>query len=149
MNKESSKTNEKKGNLPDNQPPAESVKLASNPKVDKKKKDTEVLHLPVLVELAYTISAIVVIIASLTVVITSLVMGASLIDLVIRTSVTTLTIGGLLTLVSWQISAGALKASLAEQEEELQKAKTAQEKLDRPGVLVEQETMSDNLFEAQ
>jgi len=127
MKKENANLDEKKlvPVAPDKQASVKPGKLRSKPKQPKEKKDTENVQLPVLVEFAYSISAIVVILASLTVAIVSLVKGATLIDLVIRTSVTILVIGGLFMLFSWQVSAGVLKASLAELEEkqELEKSK--------------------------
>ncbi len=78
-------------------------------------------QLPALVELAYTASALMVIVVTLIVGIISLVSKASLVDLVIRTSVAILLTGGLSMLVSWQVSQGALNASIAEMEEEEKK----------------------------
>ena len=131
MKKEKANVDEKKPVpvAPDKLIPVKSGKSASKSRQPKVKKDSGDVHLPVLVESAYSISAIVVILASLIVTIISVVKGASLVDLVIRTGVTILVIGGLLTLVSWQISAGVLKASLAEieEEQELKKSKETQE----------------------
>jgi type VI protein secretion system component VasK len=98
-----------------------------------------------LVEFSYTISVIVVILVSLTVVITSVITGASLLDLIIRTSVTTLVIGGLLMLISWQISADALKVSLAEQKEEQEKEKEKEKAQSGES----EEFKSDSALEAQ
>jgi len=131
MKKENANVDEKKPVpvAPDKQRPVKSGKPASKARQPKEKKDSGDVRLPVLVEFAYSISAIVVILASLIVAIISIVKGASLSDLVIRTGVTILVIGGLLTLVSWQISAGVLRASLAEieEEQELKKSKETQE----------------------
>ena len=133
MKKETAKVDEKKPVLvpvpPDKQTPVKSQKSGSKSGQPKEKKNTGDVQLPVLVEFAYSISAIVVILASLIVAIISIVKGASLIDLVMRTSITILVIGSLLMLVSWQISAGVLKASLTELEEkqELEKSKESEE----------------------
>ena len=91
-----------------------------------KKAAQESFQLPALVELAYTVSALLVIIVTLIVGIISLAAKASLIDLIIRTSVAILLTGGISMLVSWQVSQGALKASIAEIEEE--EKKLAEEK---------------------
>ncbi len=91
-----------------------------------KKAAQESFQLPALVELAYTVSALLVIVVTLIVGIISLAAKASLIDLIIRTSVAILLTGGISMLVSWQVSQGALKASIAEIEEE--EKKLAEEK---------------------
>jgi len=140
MNKGISGSDEKKGNLPDKQLPVGTGKLESKPKLGtkvntkkpKKEKVVEKDQLPVLVELAYTVSVIVVILATLLVMLVSIFTQASLLDLIIRTSVTIVVIGGLAMVISWQISAGMLAASLEEQEEEKKKmenmAKSQEEK---------------------
>lgn len=89
--------------------------------VSNKNSGNDTYQLPALVELAYTASALMVIIVTLIVGIISLVAKASLVDLVIRTSVAILLTGGISMLVSWQVSQGALKASIAEMEEEEKK----------------------------
>jgi hypothetical protein len=132
MKKENANVDEKKPVpvAPDKkQAPVKSGKSTSRPRQPKIKQDTEDVKLPVLVEFAYSISAIVVILAGLIVALISIVKGASLIDLVVRTGVTILVIGGLVILVSWQISAGVLKAGLAEikEQQELEKSKETQE----------------------
>ena len=120
-----------KGNLkPEVKKAASPGKQPASSNLEKKTRDNDDFRLPVLVEFAYTASALLVILASLMVVVVSFVMGASLLDIVIRTAVTILVIGGLLTLVSWQVSAGALQASLAEQQEEIDKAKELLEKME-------------------
>jgi len=95
-------------------------------------------QLPALVELAYTASALMVIVVTLIVGIISLVSKASLVDLVIRTSVAILLTGGLSMLVSWQVSQGALNASIAEMEEE--EKKLEQEKMKK----MEEEKMNSS-----
>lgn len=81
-----------------------------------KKKETDDLRLPLLVELTFTISVLFIILVSLSVLITSIVSGANLLHLVLRTGVTLLVLGSLVTLISSQISSGMLAASRAEKE---------------------------------
>ncbi len=57
----------------------------------------------------------------------SILTGATLLDLILRTSVALLAVGGLLIFISSQISSGMLAASLAEQEEGRQKATSEEE----------------------
>jgi hypothetical protein len=144
MKKENANVDEKKPVpvAPDKQAPVKSGKPASRPGKAREKKHSEDVQLPVLVEFAYSLSAIGVVLAALIVAIVSIVKGASLIDLVIRTGVTILVIGGLLILASWQISAGVLKAGLAEIEEEekkqeLEKSKEAQESEEQENTALE------------
>jgi flagellar biosynthesis component FlhA len=155
MKSGSANSDAKKGLPPEKQVPASPGKSASKPpkapKVPKTKKVSEKEQLPALVEFTYTISVIVVILVSLIVAVIGLVTGLSLRDLVIRTGVTTLVIGGLLMLISWQISAGVLKASLAERAEEEEKEKEKErEKAKEQEQLEElQEIKSNSIFEAQ
>jgi hypothetical protein len=83
----------------------------------KGKKKEDAVQLPMLVEFAFTFSVILIILLDLIVAAISFISGARLLDIVIRTGVATLTMGGLLWLLSWQLSTGALEAALAEQEE--------------------------------
>jgi hypothetical protein len=85
--------------------------------VRKDKKDIAGVQLPVLVEFTYTMSSILLIFLALTMIGISFVTGASLLHLVVRTSVAILVMGGLLMLVSSQISTGVMSGSLVEQEE--------------------------------
>lgn len=86
-------------------------------KPQKAKKDVNGVQLPVLVEFMYTISVLLLIGLASTIIVTSLLTGASLLALVIRTGVAMLVMGGLLTLISSQVSSGLLFSSLVEQEE--------------------------------
>lgn len=118
MKKENADAAENMENLPDQQNSAESKKLvAKPPKVRKKEKEVESVRLPFLVEFTYTISTILLILFGLTVIGISFITGASLLNLVIRTSVAILVMGSLLMLISSQISSGVLSAILLEQEE--------------------------------
>ena len=86
-------------------------------KKEKQKLSVETVQLPVLVELTYSASTILLIFVSLAVIIVSVLTGASLLNLVIRTSVAILVMGSLLILIFSQVSSGMLQASLMEQEE--------------------------------
>ena len=67
-------------------------------------------YLPVLVEFTFTASIVLLMIIFLTMISISLVNGATLLDIVIRTSVTVLIIGGLLVLISRQIASDMFNA---------------------------------------
>ncbi len=158
MNNSNAKPGQKKTTDSGPQPKAKSAKAASTSRPETKNMASDDLHLPVLVEFAYTSSALLVIIASLLVVIISIVTKATLLDLVIRTAVTILVIGGLLTLVSWQVSAGVLQASLAEQKEAIEKEKEDREKkealqkkdaLEMQEAMKSQEPIGGSVFEAE
>jgi hypothetical protein len=80
----------------------------------KAKKESDGARLPVLIEFTYTIATLLLLFLGLTVIVTALLSGASLLTLIIRTSVTLLLMGGLLMLIFSQISSGMLFASLVE-----------------------------------
>jgi hypothetical protein len=86
-------------------------------KKEKKQPKADDAQLPVLVELAYSISVILLIFVGLAVMIVSVITGASLLNLVLRTSAAILAMGSLTVLIFHQISSGVLQASLVEQEE--------------------------------
>jgi hypothetical protein len=88
----------------------------NNKKNKKKKEETNDVHLPVLVEFTYTFSSIILILLFLTMVSISFLTGATLLDTVIRTSITMLIIGGLLIYISRQISSGILTANIVQNE---------------------------------
>jgi uncharacterized membrane protein len=90
-------------------PPAPQAPAAAGK--DKTKKQSDGVLLPALVEFTFTFSAISLIILFLTIIVLSLLSGTKLLDIVIRTSVTLLVIGGLLMLISRQISLGTLAVS--------------------------------------
>jgi hypothetical protein len=99
--------------------PKVSAEIVKDKKKTKTKVETEGVFLPVLIEFTFTFSAIVLILLFLTVVSICLLTGATLLDIVIRTSVTMLVIGGLLILISRQISSDVLTASLVLEEEQV------------------------------
>ena len=86
-------------------------------KKEKKPKQADGVQLPVLVEFTYTISVLLLIFVSLAVIVVSFFTGASLLNLVLRTSAALLAIGCLSMVIFYQVSSGVLQASLAEQEE--------------------------------
>ncbi|HEX2993903.1 MAG TPA: hypothetical protein VHP14_03710 [Anaerolineales bacterium] len=98
--------------------PAEPVK----PK--KEKKSSGGVRLPFLLEFTYTISMLVLIFLALTVLVTSFLSGAGLFTVVLRTVVAVIVVGGLLMLISSQISSGLLFAAKIEQEEAEKKLET-------------------------
>lgn len=71
---------------------------------EKSKKDEA--HPPLLIEFVIMLSAIILVVVFLTVVLISLLTGATLLDFVLRTSISILIIGGLLAIITRQISAG-------------------------------------------
>lgn len=119
MNKETGKTVV-------NETPSKQQALAVKEK-EKKVKETDGVFLPVLVEFTFAISAIVLSILFLTVISISLLTGAKLLDIVIRTSVTILLIGGLLILISRQISLDVVNSTIAQEEEAKQKESETKE----------------------
>ena len=90
----------------DRQAPAEEKKPVEK---NAKKKDADGATLPVLVEFTVTVCVIFLVLVFFTIVGVSLFTGATLLDFVIRTSVSLLVIGSLLTLIARQISSGTLK----------------------------------------
>ena len=93
-------------------------------KATKAKKEPEGGYLPVLVELTFTLSAILIVVVFLTIVSISIYNGASLLDTVIRTGVSLLVLGMLLIPLARQIAIGvmtpgsAMKESMNEPKEE-------------------------------
>jgi hypothetical protein len=97
---------------------AETEKLTQPASPDAKPvKKADGITLPVLVEFVFTFSAILLILMFLTMTVISWLTGATLLDFVLRTSVSMLVLGSLLTLISWQISMGVFSASTARQPE--------------------------------
>jgi hypothetical protein len=84
----------------------------------KAKKESDGVRLPVLIEFTYTIAMLLLLFLGLTVIVTALLSGASLLTLIIRTGVTLLLMGGLVMLIFSQISSGMLFASLVELDEQ-------------------------------
>lgn len=100
-------------------PAAPKEPAKAKPRKEKKKakpKQADSVQLPVLVELTYAFSIIFLIFVGLAMIITSFLNGATLLNLVLRTSVALLVVGSLLIFVSSQVSSGMLQASLVEQE---------------------------------
>jgi hypothetical protein len=84
---------------------------------EKAKKDNDNVPLPFLVEFAITFSTAFLIVADLAIAGLSFLSGASLMDILIRTAVTTIVLGMLLWFFTMQVSNGALQAAYAEQKE--------------------------------
>jgi hypothetical protein len=81
-------------------------------KTAKKGKDSlEHAQLPLLVEFIFTFSLIFLLLSDLLIVAISFISGANLLDIAIRTVVTTLVLGVLLWLLSGKLSKGALEAA--------------------------------------
>ena len=81
-------------------------------KAANKKKDTsDRLQLPLLVEFAFTFSLIVLLLSDLSIVVISFISGANLLDITIRTVVTTIVLGVLLWLLVGKLSKGAIEAA--------------------------------------
>ena len=109
---------------PEPQLPAENGKKAAKVKKQKQvkpKAEADAVRLPVLVELTITLCAIFLVIVFFTMIGVSVVAGAKLLDLVVRTSISILIIGFLLILIARQVSMGMISASLAVEEEAQQK----------------------------
>jgi len=90
-------------------------------KVKQKKKD-DGIYLPVLVEFTFTSAVIFLILVFLAMVLVSWFTGTPLLDFVLRTSAAMGVLGGLLIVVSRQVSTGVLNASLEELENEAEES---------------------------
>lgn len=109
---------EKLENQPNPKTPDEPKKSKKKPVKPKKgPKEVKGVQLPVLVEFMYTISILLLIVLALTVIGISILNGATLFTLVLRTSVTIFVMGGLLIFISSQVASGLLFSSKVEQEE--------------------------------
>ena len=86
----------------------------------KDEKGSDGIILPVLVEFAFTFSVILLILLFLTIIIISLLTGTKLFDIVIRTGVTMLVIGGLLVFISRQLFLGVSNARFEYEESDQQ-----------------------------
>ncbi len=100
-----------------NETPAEKSEAIKKESKKKEAPQTDGVILPVLVEFTFTVSVIILAILFTTVVGVSLLTGAKLLDIVIRTSATMLVVGGLLILISRQISVDVLNAARLQEEE--------------------------------
>lgn len=86
-------------------------------KMRKERKNFDGVRLPVLVEITYTASVLLLIVLAITIIVSSFLSGASLFAILLRTSVAIFVMGVLLTLISSQISSGLLFSIMVEQEE--------------------------------
>ena len=112
MKKEKDEPAANAANKPDAQ---KATKPPRKPK--KEKKAPSGTRLPFLVEFVYTISILILIVLALMIIVTSILTGASLLALVLRTAVAIVVMGSLLMFISSQISSGLLFAMKVEQEE--------------------------------
>ena len=94
-------------------------------KVRKSKKQPVEVRLPFLLELAYTVSTIILMLLGLMILITSYLAGAGLFTIVFRTGVAILVVGALLMLIVSQISSGLLFSVKVDREEEQKKQEEA------------------------
>jgi len=92
------------------------------PKEEKQKKPSAGMYLPVLVEFTIAGSVILLISVFLAMAAISWVTGASLLDFVLRTGAAMGLLGGLLMLITQQISEGVLNANLAGIEDKIQQS---------------------------
>jgi len=115
MKNENTENLENQPNLKNSDASGKSKKKPVKPKKDKQKVNG--VQLPVLVEFTYTISILLLMVLALTIIVISILNGASLLTLVVRASVTIFVMGGLLTLISSQVSSGLLFSSQVELEE--------------------------------
>ena len=141
---------EKKDTVLNTETPA-APKAPAKPRKDKKKpkpkpKQTDAVRLPVLVELTYALSTILLVFVGLAMMITSFLNGATLLNLVLRTSVALLVIGSLLVFISSQVSSGVLQASLVEQEQAQMSQPPQPDEADKPSnpVILENPAIPEN-----
>jgi hypothetical protein len=92
----------------------------------------ESVQLPFLLELTYTLSTLILALLGLTIMITSLLAGAGLFAVILRTAVAVTLMGGLLMLIASQISSGLLFSVKIEQEEEQKKQEEAATMMNNP-----------------
>jgi hypothetical protein len=111
----------KEKNTSTEEPEGKPQKKEKSAKVKKSKKQAENIRLPFLLELTYTLSAIILLLLALTIMITSLLAGASIFTIVLRTGVAVVVVGGVLMLIASQISSGLLFSVKLDLEEEQRK----------------------------
>lgn len=110
------------------------------PKKEKKKPQADDVQLPILVELTYSVSILFLIFVGLAMIVVSVLTGASLLNLILRTSAALLFVGSLVVLIFHQVSSGVLQASLVEQEEARKVQPEESENLESPARTKTQET---------
>jgi hypothetical protein len=102
------------------------------PRKVKKRTQTDDTPLPYLIELTYTISVLLLIFVGLAMIIVSVLTGASLPNLILRTTAAMLAMGSLVALIYHQVSSGVLQASRIEQEEAVRKQAEEPEVSEQP-----------------
>lgn len=90
-------------------------------KEKKVKPPAETVELPMAVELAFTVSALLLVLVNIAVIVISVASGAGLVDIFIRSLATTVGLGILLWLFSWQFSTAALQGAMKLQQEEMER----------------------------
>jgi hypothetical protein len=95
------------------EPPTKDKKSKVNPKGKSKEPEVE---LPVMVEMAFRLPILLILAVDGIMVVLSYTSGASWEDIFIRVVVTTILMGGVLLLISWNLSSSALAAALSKQE---------------------------------
>lgn len=86
---------------------------------DKSKMGTDGVHPPLLIEFTVMLSAILLVAVFFTVVGISLLKGSNLLDFVVRTSISILVLGGLLLIITRQISSGMSAVKKEKQPDEI------------------------------
>lgn len=99
-----------------NPPEIKNTTKPAKPEEKAKKKEKDVAHAPLLVEFTITTSVIILVVVFFTIVAISVLTGATLLDFVVRTSISILVIGILLLLIVRQISSGMSNSEAAVKE---------------------------------
>ena len=134
--------------VPTNQNPYDQGEVAKPKTVKKvKEKKRDSVELPMLVEIAFTFSGILLVSVTVAVAVISVVTGAGLYEIFLRTLVAILAMGGVLWLFNWQFSGGVLHGAIMTLEEE-EKAKQAEEALEAQKASEQTEDQPDMVREA-
>lgn len=113
------------------QEPAKNAKKAKKVEKPKAKKEKSIAHAPLLVEFTVTLSVIILVMVFFTIVGVSLVTGTSLLDFVVRTSISLLILGSLLFLIAHQV-ASAMKPTREEKKPEAPSEPNETKELEAP-----------------
>jgi hypothetical protein len=110
------------------------VPVVAEKQADKPKKEKDGAHPPLLIEFIVTVSVIFLVLVFLTIVGISLVTGASLLAFMIRTSISILVIGIILTIIVRQIYFGMLPTEIVAEEspEQKQSVDNAESEMQNP-----------------
>jgi hypothetical protein len=100
------------------------------PKKKAKEKKVDTVELPMLVEIAFTFSGILLVAVSLVVAAISFITGAAPLEIFLRTLVTIMAMGGVLWLFNWQFNTGVMQSAMrALEEEEKEKIRLMEEQV--------------------